>query len=199
MFTKTHLVLAAATWIALASSWTTLARQTFHGTVVSTTGGQLTIMSGGDTVRFIVDAQTEVTVDRQEAELTDLTPDHEAIVTSKSRGDAWYALKIEARTQKAIVQRPSNKPVAVDETSDDASVRQTVFKGRITAMKGGDLTLVDMDGDRHTFTTSKTTIVTIDGDDADLADLQVGFSADVAAQRNGVGLTAHAVHATTQH
>ena len=76
----------------------------FRGQVMSTSGGELEILAGGEAMRFAVSEDAVITVDDQQAELGQLTRDHIAEVTAKRDGEGWTATRIVAHTQRGIVR-----------------------------------------------------------------------------------------------
>lgn len=84
----------------------------FDGQVVSTSGGRITLLSGGVEIEIEVESDTRITVDGEVATLDDITPDHVATVTAKQVGTEWFAIEIEARSQAAQVTPSASCPLS---------------------------------------------------------------------------------------
>ena len=80
------------------------AEETFHGQVVTTAAGELSLSVAGDVMRFSVAEDAMITIDGQIAVFADITPDHLAQVTADRAGDGWKAMSIEAHSQRVVVE-----------------------------------------------------------------------------------------------
>jgi hypothetical protein len=146
-------------------------------------------MSGGEIVRFSMAGDVEISLDGIEAALDDLTPDHVADVVAQQNGEELNATKIDARSQKAVAAKPISQAVAG---------KELLFQGKLAEVDGDEFVLATQDGTLQLFATTAKTIVTVDGQEAQVADLQAGFAAEIIAQRSGDTLTATAINATSQ-
>lgn len=114
------ILLMAGIGIALLPTTASSETVRFHGQVLSTGGGELTLTAGGETMRFSMAVDATITLDDQTATLSDLTPDHIAKVTARMERDELIAVKVEAHSQKRLL------------VSDVAQERQTASEQQRT-------------------------------------------------------------------
>lgn len=76
----------------------------------------------------------------------------------------------------------------------------TVHQGRVTAIGKGEVMILDMkDGESETFAVTAETKIIVDGQPGKLTNIQIGFTAEIAAEQSVDGkLTAKMITATSK-
>ena len=100
MNARHFLRLLGAILTALVFASPALAGTEFNGSVVSAGEGQLVVLVEAEQCTFVVNDETKITLDGEEASLSDLLAGQTASVSAEMQGDQWIAGSIAARTSK---------------------------------------------------------------------------------------------------
>lgn len=122
------------------------------------------------------------------------TPDHNTSKLSPGEAD-----KAESPTDDTQIDgEAAEQGDPTDDTSGIEAVGEDAVEhtGKIASIEEGVL-MLDTDATGHTFVMDENTSVTIDGQPADVADLEIGFSATVLAERKGDRMVAMAIDAVS--
>jgi nitrous oxidase accessory protein NosD len=71
--------------------------ESFDGKVTSADDGKLVVMVGEDQQTFVVNDETKITLDGEEAKFEDIKAGHTVKVTATQEGETWTASMIDAR------------------------------------------------------------------------------------------------------
>lgn len=191
--TATKIVAKAAkdsfsvSFAALAPAAADDAADTLKGKIESVGEDNLVLNANGKRHKVSVGEECTITLNGEEAKLSDLKKGQTASVTAKREGGKLVATKIEVRA-KAAGSFPAETAFAL---------LADALKGEIESV-GQDSLVLSVGGKQHRVQVGEEATITLNGEKATLKDLKKGQMATVTAKKDGEKLVATRIEAKSE-